>query len=263
MATQHGEATSAVDAAELEAKVKRMYREVALHPDGGFHFVMGRVLAERLGYPGDSLDRIPAAAIASFAGVGYAFGLASLQHGERILDLGSGSGMDSFFAALQIAPGGQVVGIDMTPEQLGNAERLRRDAGFDSVAFREGHIEAMPFDAGSFDCVLSNGVINLSAHKEQVFAEAARVLRPGGRLAISDIVTERELTESIVCNTDLWASCIGGAAQVDTYRQAIESAGFAVQDIQENRAYSFLSEQARNASVTFGVKSVSLLATRV
>jgi ubiquinone/menaquinone biosynthesis C-methylase UbiE len=155
-----------------------------------------------------------------------------------------------------------VVGIDMTREQLDKAERLRGEAGLDSVEFVEGHIEALPFDAGSFDCVVSNGVINLSPRKAQVFAEAARVLRPGGRLAISDIVTERELTESIVCNIDLWASCIGGAAQTDTYRAAIESAGLAIQEIKENPEYAFLSEQARNASVKFGVKSVSLLATK-
>jgi arsenite methyltransferase len=262
MATQSTGTTAAVDAAELEAKVKRMYREVAENPEGSFHFEMGRTLAERLGYPTEVLDRIPAGAVESFAGVGYAFGLAALRAGENVLDLGSGSGMDAFFAADETGADGRVVGIDMTREQLDKADRLRSQAGLDSVEFIEGHIEALPFDSGSFDCVVSNGVINLSARKGQVFEEAARVLRPGGRLAISDIVTERELTESIVCNIDLWASCIGGAAQTDTYRAAIESAGFAIQEIKENPEYAFLSEQARNASVTFGVKSVSLIAIK-
>jgi len=253
---------ASVDVVELETKVKRMYRDVAQNPGGAFHFEMGPTLAKRLGYPEELLDRIPEGAIESFAGVGYGFGLAALHEGERVLDLGSGSGMDAFFAALQTGPTGRVVGIDMTREQLDKAERLRGESGFDSVEFVEGHIEDLPFDANSFDCVVSNGVINLSARKGQVFAEVARVLRPGGRLAISDIVTERELSEGIVCNTDLWASCIGGAAQADTYRVAVQSAGLVVQEVRENREYAFLSEQARNASVTYGVKSVSLLATK-
>ena len=262
MATPSTGSTAAVDVVELEVKVKRMYREVAENPEGSFHFEMGRGLAERLGYPADMLDRVPAGAVESFAGVGYAFGLAALRQGEHVLDLGSGSGMDVFFAALETGPVARVVGIDMTREQLDKAERLRSHAGSDSVEFIEGHIEALPLDHGSFDCVVSNGVINLSSRKGQVFAEAARVLRPGGRLAISDIVTERELTNSIVCNIDLWASCIGGAAQTDAYRAAIESAGLVIQEIKENPEYAFLSEQARSASVKFGVKSVSLVAVK-
>jgi arsenite methyltransferase len=262
MATQNSETSAAVDVAELEAKVKRMYRAVAQNPGGQFHFEMGRTLAERIGYPAEVLDRIPAGAVESFAGVGYAFGLAALRTGEHVLDLGSGSGMDVFFAAHETGPRARVVGIDMTRAQLDKAEYLRSEAGLNSVEFIEGHIEALPFESGSFDCVVSNGVINLSARKEQVFAEAERVLRPGGRLAISDIVTERELTESIVCDIDLWASCIGGAAQTDAYRAAIEAAGLAIQEISANPEYAFLSEQARNASVKFGVKSVSLLAIK-
>lgn len=122
-------------------------------------------------------------------------------------------------------------------------------------------IEQLPAPDGTVDCVISNGVINLCPDKGAVFAETARVLRPGGRLAIADIVTERQLTESIVCNVDLWASCIGGAAQRDAYREAIEAAGLRITRLREN-PYRFLSEQARNASATYGVKSISLLAVK-
>jgi arsenite methyltransferase len=251
--------SASVDTHELEAKVKDMYRQVATAPEGRYHFELGRPLAERLGYPDDLVDRIPEGATESFAGVGYFFDLAELRPGDTVLDLGSGSGMDAFFASLQVGPGGRVVGIDFTAEQLDKARILARRAGLDQIEFREGRIEDLPAADESFDCVISNGVINLSPQKERVFAEASRVLRPGGRLAIADIVSERQLTETIVCDADLWASCIGGAAQEDAYRTAMESSGFRIDEIRLN-SYSFISERARNASEKYGVKSVSLLA---
>jgi SAM-dependent methyltransferase len=248
-----------VDVVELAAKVKHMYRQVAEQPAGAYHFEMGRGLAERLGYPADLLDAIPGEALESFAGVGYFLDLADLQPGERVIDLGSGSGTDSFSAATLVGPDGRVVGVDFTDAQLAKARRL---ATSQSVEFREGRIEALPVaDDERFDCVISNGVINLSPHKARVFAEAARVLRPGGRLAIADIVTERPLTDAIVANADLWASCIGGAAQQDNYQTAIEDAGLRVEQIRPN-PYEFLTEQARGASATYGVHSVSLLAIK-
>ncbi len=238
-----------------------MYRAVAQSPEEGFHFETGRALAERLGYPSSDLDAIPDGAIDSFAGVGYFFDLADLQPGERVLDLGSGAGMDAFVAALHVGETGQVVGIDMTDEQLEKAERLRGANGLDQVRFQAGRIEQLPFDEATFDAVISNGVINLTPDKHQVFAEAARVLRPGGRLALADIVTEQELTEAIVCNVDLWASCIGGAPQQDVYLQAMEDAGLSVETSTDN-PYEFLTDQARDASDEYGVKSVSVLARR-
>jgi SAM-dependent methyltransferase len=167
--------------------------------------------------------------------------------------------MDVFAAAVQVGPLGRVAGVDFTSEQLAKARRLAVVGGFEQVEFREGRIERLPVEDESVDCVLSNGVINLSPDKQAVFAEAARVLRPGGRLAIADIVTERQLKDSIVCDVDLWASCIGGAAQEDDYREAIEAAGLRVQDTRRN-PYEFISGRARNASAKYGVKSVSLLA---
>jgi arsenite methyltransferase len=253
--------TIKVDADELTTKVQRMYRAVATEPSGSYHFELGRSLAERLGYPAELLDRIPDGAIDSFAGVGYFFDLARLRSGESVLDLGSGSGMDVFAAAVHVGPTGRVAGVDFTSEQLANARRLAAAGGFDQVEFREGRIERLPVEDESVDCVISNGVINLSPDKAAVFAEAERVLRPGGRLAIADIVSERQLKESIVCDADLWASCIGGAAQEDGYRDAIEAAGLRVQDVRRN-PYEFISERARSASARYGVKSVSLLARK-
>jgi arsenite methyltransferase len=255
------QSTATVDVEELEVKVKDMYRHVAEEPQGHYHFELGRSLAERLGYPGDVLGRIPPGAVDSFAGVGYFFDLARPRDGESVIDLGSGSGMDVFFAATQVGRDGAVVGVDFTAEQLEKARRLAGEDGFRQVELREGRIEALPAADASFDCVISNGVINLSSEKRRVFAEAARVLRPGGRVAIADIVSEQQLKESIVCDAELWASCIGGAAQEDAYREAIETAGLRIEQIRPN-PYEFISERARDASAKYGVKSVSLLARK-
>lgn len=249
-----------LNTAELEAKVKDMYREVAQNPHGEFHFEMGRALAERLGYAPSDLDRIPAAAIDSFAGVGYYFHLAGLQEGEHVVDLGSGSGMDTFVAALKVGKRGKVVGVDMTDEQRVKADELSKHAGFANITYLKGYIEDLPCEDASFDVVISNGVINLSADKNKVFREAVRVLKPGGRLALSDIVTETQLPDGITCNATLWAACIGGAMQQDNYRAAVEAAGLRVKQVQDNPQYLFISDNALGASKKYGVKSISLLA---
>ena len=253
---------TSIDSKELESKVKAMYRDVAENPHGEFHFEMGRKLAERLGYSPNDLDRIPTEAIESFAGVGHYFHFANLKQGEAVLDLGSGSGMDTFIAALKVGSHGKVIGIDMTDEQRRKAERLRDSAGLKNVTFLKAYIEQVPCPDASVDVVISNGVINLSPDKPKVFREAARLLKPGGRLAISDIVTEQQLPEGISCNVTLWAACIGGAAQQDHYRADVEAAGLKVVKVEDNPAYQFISENAQGASKKFGVKSVSLLAVK-
>lgn len=253
--------TATVDTEQLEAKVKEMYRNVAQNPHAGFHFELGAPVALRVGYDADRLATLPPASVESFAGVGYFFDLADLKAGETVVDLGSGSGADVFYAAGLVGRSGRVIGIDFTHEQLEKARALAADSSSTNVEFREGRIEAIPLPDSTADCVISNGVINLCPDKAAVFAEVARVLRPGGRLAIADIITERPLTEAIVCNADLWASCIGGAAQQELYLQAIESTGLVVDRVRVN-AYEFISDQARRASVTYGVKSISVLATK-
>jgi arsenite methyltransferase len=254
--------TRQLDTTELEQRVKHMYEEVALEPEHEFHFETGRPLAERLGYLTDDLDAIPAAAIESFAGVGYFLDLAAIAAGESVLDLGSGSGTDSFVAARATGTEGRVVGVDMTEAQLAKGRRLADEHGLGQVEFRAGYIERPPVEDAGFDCVISNGVINLSPDKPAVFEAAARALRPGGRLALADIVSERQLPEGVTCDAALWAACIGGAMQRDGYRQAIEAAGFEIESWRENDAYRFVSERAANATKKYGVTSISLLARR-
>ncbi len=247
-----------LDVDKLEREVKHVYRDVAQTPDGEFHFEMGRPLAERLGYPPEDLDRVPEEAIDSFAGVGYHFDLANLQEGEDVLDLGSGSGTDVFVAALRVGETGSVTGLDMTDEQLEKARQLRDEAGFENVVFEQGYIEELPFEDGTFDVVVSNGVINLSAGKDRVFEEVSRVLKSEGRLVLSDIITEERMPESIKSNADLWAACIGGAEQVEDYLSLIEVPGFEITEVRDNSQYEFTSEQARGACQRYGVKSISL-----
>jgi SAM-dependent methyltransferase len=256
-------AARTLDTQELEQRVKQMYQEVALEPQREFHFETGRALAERLGYPPENLDRIPAAAIDSFAGVGHFLDLAQIAPGETVLDLGSGSGMDSFLASLAAGRDGRVIGVDMTDEQLAKAARLAAEAGVENTEFLQGYIEDPPIEAASVDCVISNGVINLSPDKAAVFAAVAKALRPGGRLALADIVSTEQLPEGVTCDASLWAACIGGAMQRDGYREAIEAAGFEIVEWRENEQYRFVSERADNAVRKYGVTSISLLARRL
>ena len=249
-----------LDVEKLEREVKSVYRQVANEPDNEFHFEMGRNLAERLGYPPADLDEIPQEAIDSFAGVGYHFDMADIQPGDRVLDLGSGSGMDVFVAATHAGDLGHVTGLDMTTEQLEKSRKLRDRDGFSNVTFEHGYIEDIPIDDDTFDVVISNGVINLSAEKESVFAEVARVLKPGGRLAVSDIISEEHMPESIKGDADLWAACIGGAEQVGMYTEMIESSGLEVNRMRDNDTYEFTSDAAQSACSRYGVKSIGYLA---
>ena len=254
--------TKKLDTADLEQKVKLMYRDVALNPKKEYHFEMGRGLAEKLGYEKRDLDNIPASAIDSFAGVGYYFDMANLREGEHVLDLGSGSGMDSFIAALKVEKAGKVFGVDMTDEQLEKASRLSTEYHFENVSFYKSYIEKLPFDNSTMNVVISNGVINLCPDKQKVFSEVARVLKTGGRMVIADIVTEQQLPENVVCNSTLWASCIGGASQQDDYKSSIENSGMIVVWTRNNDKYGFISKSAKGASKDYGVKSVSLLALK-
>jgi arsenite methyltransferase len=193
-----------LDVSALRHAIQHEYADVAACPTKGFHFHVGRFLAGRLGYPTERVAALPDAAVESFAGVGNPFALGDLRPGEAVLDLGSGAGFDAILAALQVGPAGRVIGVDMTPSMLGKALANAAALGLDNVEFREGYIEALPLDDGAVDIIISNGVLNLSPDKETVLAEAFRVLKPGGRLQIADIIVEREIPESARNDIDLW-----------------------------------------------------------
>jgi len=193
-----------VDVTTLRSQVRDKYREVADDPHGTHHFHTGRPLAARLGYDQAVVDDLPDRAVESFAGVGNPFSLRCLAAGERVVDVGSGAGFDSFIAATQVGASGRVVGVDMTPEMLAKSRATATDLGFDHVEFREGLAEAMPVDDGWADVVISNGVINLCADKQAVFAEIRRVLRRGGTLQFADIANGRPVPIEAMRDVDLW-----------------------------------------------------------
>ena len=193
-----------VDPEALREQVRGKYREVAADPGASFHFHTGRYLARRLGYRDDLVAALPDRAVESFAGVANPFSLHPLAAGEKVVDIGSGAGFDSFIAAGQVGPGGQVAGVDMTGEMLAKSRQTAAALGLAQVEFREGLAEALPVPDGWADVVISNGVINLCADKQAVFTEIHRVLRPGGRLQFADIANGRPVPEGALRDIDLW-----------------------------------------------------------
>jgi len=193
-----------VDTEQLRAQVREKYREVATDPQRTFHFHTGRPLAERLGYDADAVDALPDRAVESFAGVGNPFSLRRLEAGERVVDVGSGGGFDSFIAAGQVGASGTVIGVDMTDEMLEKSTATARALEFDHVEFRRGYAEQLPVEDGWADVVISNGVINLCADKRAVFQEIHRVLRPRGWLQFADIANGKPVPPEALRDIDLW-----------------------------------------------------------
>ena len=193
-----------VDPDALREKVREKYREVAVDPGASFHFHTGRGLASRLGYEAGAVDALPDRAVESFAGVGNPFSLRRLAPSDKVVDIGSGAGFDSFIAAGQVGLAGRVVGIDMTAEMLAKARQTGEGLGLAHVEFRQGLAETLPVQDGWADVVISNGVINLCTDKKAVFAEIFRVLRPGGRLQFADIANGRPVPAGALRDIDLW-----------------------------------------------------------
>ena len=196
--------TSGVDADVLRAAIQDEYATVAREPDRGFHFHTGRPLATLLSYEPDWLEGVPERAIESFAGTGNPFSLGVLRSGERVVDLGSGSGMDALIAGGMVGPEGAVIGVDMTPAMLEKSREAAREQGAAHVEFREGFAEAIPVPDGWADVIISNGVFNLFPDKPRVLAEMRRILGPQGRLQIADILVERAVPENAKERIDLW-----------------------------------------------------------
>ncbi len=193
-----------IDIDELRAEIRVKYSEVVDTPDASFHFHTGRFLAAHLGYDSELVDPLPDAAVESFAGIANPFHHRSLGQGEKVADLGSGAGFDSFLAGAAVGDQGTVVGVDMTPEMLDKSRKTAVDIGADNVQFRQGFLEALPIEDGWADVVISNGVFNLCPDKRAAFDEAWRVLRAGGVLQFADIANGRPVPEEAMAHIDLW-----------------------------------------------------------
>jgi arsenite methyltransferase len=177
-------------------------------------------------YPADLLTIVPTDVSSTSYGCGDPITLASLKSGQTVLDLGSGAGLDCLLAAKQVGPEGRVIGVDMTPEMIERAQKNAQRVNATNVEFRQGYLEDLPVDSNTVNVIISNCVINLSPDKERVFSEAFRVLAPGGKLAVSDIVTDGELPEEIRQSLAAWAGCVAGAVQAENYIAMMESVGF-------------------------------------
>lgn len=195
---------SRVDTESLRDAIREEYAEVAANPEKGYHFHTGRPLAKILGYDEAWVDAVPEGAVESFAGTGNPFSLGELEPGARVVDMGSGAGFDSLIAARLVGPEGQVVGVDMTPEMLEKSRAAAAEAGLAQLEIREGYIESLPVPDGWADVVISNGVVNLCPDKPAVFGEMYRVLKPGGRIQIADIMVQKAVPEEAKGDIDLW-----------------------------------------------------------
>lgn len=193
-----------IDAKTLRKAIQDEYTEVAEHPDKEFHFHTGRRLTKIVGYKEQWLTGVSELSIESFAGTGNPFAMGELAAGEKVVDVGSGGGIDSLIAARMVGATGKVVGIDMTPAMLKKARTAAAESGIDNVEFREAYMEELPVPDGWADVVISNGVLNLTPDKQKALSEMFRVLRPGGRLQIGDILVSREVPEGAKKKVDLW-----------------------------------------------------------
>src|SRR5579859_7042410 len=193
-----------LDLGQLRQAIQEEYTAVARDPGRGYHFHTGRPLASMLGYHNDWLEGIPEGSLASFAGTGNPFRIGQLQPGERVVDIGSGAGLDSLIAAKLVGPDGQVIGVDMTPAMLEMARKSAVEAGLGQVEFREGLAELLPIPENWADVVISNGVLNLLPDKLAALQEMARVLKPSGRLQIGDILVQQAVPEDAKQQIDLW-----------------------------------------------------------
>ena len=239
---------------EIKEAVKQAYSEVAegkrccttdltqLRQDGG-------------GYSSEEIAALPEGAALGL-GCGNPTKISSLEPGMTVLDLGSGAGVDVFLAAQKVGPSGRIIGVDMTESMIEKARANARAGGYANVEFRMGEIENLPVDSGTVDVIISNCVINLAPDKDKVFAEAYRVLKPGGRMQISDMVTQGEVPEEVRRDVEKWAGCISGALDRDLYLEKMRRSGFRRVEVVDQFAYDAYKTD------TFAAMSISVVATK-
>lgn len=241
-----------------------MYTDVACEPGRLFHFPTGRSACIFVGYPGPWVDALPPAAVESFAGVGFPFRADVIASGDRVLDIGSGSGTDVFGAARVVGPDGAVIALDMTPAMLAKLRSNVEETGATNVRILEGNAEAIPLADESVDVVSSNGVFNLVPDKRRAIAEVFRVLRPGGRVQIADIVVGKPISEQSRANPKLWAECVVGASTEDDYLAMFRSAGF--KDVRVLRGFDYFSGSSnvdtRRVAAALGARAVELVMSK-
>jgi arsenite methyltransferase len=242
--------------------VRDMYTAVAERPDQEYHFPTGRRACEYVGYPADLLDRVPASAVESFAGVGYPFAADVIRPGDVVLDIGSGSGTDLIVAALLADKQGRAIGLDMTDAMRRKAAANARAAGLDHVELIDGNAESIPLPDRSVDVVTSNGVINLVPDKAAAAREIARVLKPGGRVQIADIVVRDLPSDECRAKPQLWAECIVGATTEDDYLETFRAAGLERVERLDELDYfaASTSESTRKTASGFGAHSIVMRA---
>jgi len=251
-----------IDVSQLRSAIQDEYTDVAACPTKGFHFHTGRFLADRLGYPANRVAALPDSVVESFAGVGNPFTWGEPAAGETVLDLGSGAGFDVLQAAAMVGPEGCAIGVDMTPAMLHKARDNARLLGLDNVEFREGYLEDLPVVDDSTDLVISNGVLNLCPDKAAVLAETFRVLKPGGRLQISDIVVAREVPPDAKADIALWSGCIAGALSESELDGMLKEAGFTQIAFSSRRYDAFSDAPSESSAAEFGTEGVNVYAVK-
>lgn len=252
-----------LDQEVLRRRIADLYTAFTEVAPQDLHFPVGRELAERLGYAPDDLEGVPAGALAAFAGVGHHIDLAEIARGERVVDVGAGSGTDSLIAAARVGAQGAVIAVDATPAQAARARAAAAERGLENVSVRVGRAERLPVASEWAHLVVSNGVLNLVPDKAAALREIARVLRPGGRLAFSDVVSDRPIGARARCNAALWAECVAGAEPGHGLIAGLADAGLQVATIRHNPAYRFRPGRAGDAAERWGVRSVSIVAVRI
>lgn len=248
----------------IQRAVRDMYTAVAAKPQQGFHFPTGRAACRALGYPEEAIAGLPAKAVESFAGVGYPFAAGMIRAGDRVLDIGSGSGTDALICASLVGSGGRVYGLDMTAEMRAKLASAAGEAGVDNIEVLEGDAEAIPLPDASVDVVTTNGVLNLVPDKARAIAEIRRVLRPGGRLQIADIALARPAPERFRQDPEMWAECVVGAVEEERYLAMLRAAGFEQVERIGTLDYFALSASGKTREVArlFNAHAITLRAVK-